>query len=176
MALYQECRTAFAADLARNRGNLKMLLAIFSYRVAHLASRHRKNNAFANLYAIPVIVFHRFLTEWLFNMDLPAATTIGKGLIIDHGYALVVNKHAIIGSNCQLRHGVTIGCKTLSDGSQGPSPQIGEDVDIGANAVVLGDIRVGNRAIVGAGAVVVKDVPEGAVVVGNPARVVRHVI
>lgn len=172
--LLREAFSSFAADRARNSGNLKMLVALFSFRVAHLASRHRKLNTLANLYAIPVILTHRFLTEWLFCMELPAATEIGKGLIIDHGYALVINKHTVIGQNCRIRHGVTIGCKTNEDGTQGPSPRIGDSVEIGANATIIGDILIGDRAIIGAGAVVVKDVPEKAVVAGNPARVIKY--
>lgn len=161
------------SDWERNAGNWKMLVALFSYRFAHLASVHRKRHWFANLYAIPVILWHRFLTEWLFGMELPAATEIGKGLIIDHGYALVINKHSVIGEYCRLRHGVTIGCKVNADGTQGPSPRIGDRVEIGAGAIILGSISVGDDAIVGAGAVVVKDVPSRAIVAGNPARVIR---
>lgn len=171
--LAREAVAAFSADLARNRGNLRMLIAILSFRVSHVASCHRKVNRLANIYAIPVILAHRFLTEWLFGMDIPAATKIGKGLIVDHGYALVINKHSVIGAYCRLRHCVTIGCKVNDDGSQGASPRIGDHVDIGAHATIIGDIQIGDSAIIGAGSVVVKDVPERAVVVGNPAMVVK---
>jgi len=163
----------FVSDWKRNVGNWKMLAVLFSYRFAHLASIHRKKSRLANLYAIPVILWHRFLTEWLFGMELPAATEIGKGLIIDHGYALVVNKHAVIGEYCRLRHGVTIGCKVNADGTQGLSPRIGDRVEIGAGAIILGDISVGDDAVIGAGAVVLKDVPPRVIVAGNPARVIR---
>jgi len=171
--LVKEASVSFLADLARNRGNIRMLAAIFSYRVAHVASCHRKACAGANLYAIPIILLHRFLTEWVFGMDLPAATVIGKGLMIDHGYGLVINKHAKIGEHCRLRHSVTIGCKTNQDGSQGPSPKIGNYVDIGTGAILIGDIHIGDNAVIGAGAVVVNNVPSKATVVGNPAKVIR---
>lgn len=167
-----EAVAAFSADLTRNQGNMRMLIAILSFRASHVASCHRKVNRLANIYAIPLILAHRFLTEWLFGMDIPAATRIGKGLLIDHGYTLVINKHSVIGEYCRMRHCVTIGCKINDDGSQGASPRIGDHVDIGAHATIIGDIRIGDRATIGAGAVVVKDVPERAVVVGNPARVV----
>lgn len=123
--------------------------------------------------SVPILVAYRFVTEWLFQIELPAATQIGKGLIIDHGFALVVNKHTIIGDDCRLRHCVTIGCKVNADGTQGPSPRIGHRVEVGAGAIIIGDITIGNDAVIGAGAVVTKDVPEGAVVVGNPARIVK---
>lgn len=172
--LLRETTSSFAVDCSRNSGNLKMLVALFSFRVAHLASRHRKLNKLANLYAIPVILTHRFLSEWLFCMELPAATEIGKGLIIDHGYALVINKCTVIGQNCRIRHCVTIGCKTEKDGTQGPSPRIGDSVEIGCHAIIIGDILIDDQAIIGAGAVVVKDVPKKAVVAGNPARVIKY--
>lgn len=152
-----------------------MIVVLFSFRVAHLASCHRKLNILSSLYAVPIIFVHRFLTEWLFSMELPAATQIGKGLIIDHGYALVINKHVVIGKNCRIRHCVTIGCKVNEDGTQGPSPRIGDYVEIGAHSTIIGDIRVGDRAVIGASAVVVKDIPDRAVVVGNPARVIKYI-
>ena len=173
--LLRDFYLSMSADMARNKGNYKMLVALFSFRLAHLASHHRKISILANVYAIPVILAHRFLTEWLFGMELPAATKIGKGLIIDHGYAVVINKNSIIGQNCRVRHCVTIGCKTNADGTQGPSPRIGDSVEIGTHAMIIGDIRIGSRVIIGAGAVVVKDVPENAVVAGNPAKIIKYI-
>jgi len=163
-----------SADLRRNKGNIKLLVVILLYRLAHKASMARKSNKLYSLISIPVLVAYRFLTEWIFQMELPAATQIGKGLIIDHGFALVVNKHTIIGDDCRLRHCVTIGCKVNADGSQGPSPKIGDRVDVGAGAIIIGDITIGNDVVIGAGAVVTKDVPEGATAVGNPARIIRR--
>lgn len=174
VALFHEAYASFRADRVRNSGNFKTIVTLFSFRIAHLASRHRKFNTLANLYAIPIILCHRFLTEWLFCMELPAATEVGQGVIIDHGYALVINKHAVIGQNCRLRHCVTIGCKTNVDGTQGPSPRIGANVEIGSNVSIIGDIHVGNFVIIGAGSVVVKDIPESAIVAGNPAKVIKY--
>jgi putative colanic acid biosynthesis acetyltransferase WcaB len=61
----------------------------------------------------------------------------------------------------------------LPNGEQGPSPVIGDNVEIGSNVVIIGDISIGDGAIVGAGSVVTKDVPAHAVVVGNPARIIK---
>jgi putative colanic acid biosynthesis acetyltransferase WcaB len=143
------------------------------YRFANVASRQRKRSWITWPWAIPYLLFYRFLTEWIIGIDLPASTTIGKGLIIDHGYALVINKNTVIGDYCRVRHCTTIGCKLNSDESQGPSPRIGSHVEIGSNCVIIGDITIGDHAVVGAGSVVVKDVPSRAVVAGNPAHVIR---
>lgn len=154
--------------------DFRLEVIIRFYRLAHWASITRKQSKLSWILTIPILVAYRIVTEWFCHLELPAATQIGKGLIIDHGYSLVVNKHAIIGDNCRLRHGVTIGCKVNEDGSQGPSPRIGDRVEIGAGAIIIGDIKVGNDVIIGAGAVVTKDVPDGVVVVGNPARIVKQ--
>lgn len=113
------------------------------------------------------------MTEWIFHLELPPALTAGEGLIVDHGYALVVNKNVVLGAGCRLRHCVTIGCKVNFDGTQGLSPRIGDRVEVGAGAIIIGDVVIGSDAIIGAGAVVLKDVPAKAIVAGNPARVIR---
>jgi len=160
--------------LKKNQSDFRQRLIIRLYRIAHWASVTRKKSIFFWPIVVPILLTYRIITEWFFQLELPAATKIGKGLIIDHGFALVVNKHSIIGNDCRLRHCVTIGCKVNADGTQGPSPKIGDRVDVGAGAIIIGDITIGNGAVIGAGAVVTKDVPEGAVVVGNPARVIKQ--
>jgi len=173
LGLIKYALVAYKRDLERNKGNLKILLILLSYRIANIASRHRKVNIFANVYAIPVILMHRFITEWVFGLEIPAATKIGKGLIIDHGYALVINKHSTIGDECRIRHCVTIGCKINKDGTQGPSPIIGDYVDIGTMVSIIGDVHIGNGSRIGAGSVVVKNVPPHTIVVGNPAKAIN---
>lgn len=158
----------------KNQSDYKLRLIIWLYRLAHRASLARKKSRLNWPLSVPVLFTYRLLTEWLFQIELPAATQIGKGLIIDHGYAMVINKHTIIGDDCRLRHGVTIGCKINEDGSQGRSPRLGNRVEVGAGAIIIGDIAVGDDAVIGAGAVVTKDVPAGAVVAGNPARIIRQ--
>ena len=117
--------------------------------------------------------FYQVLVEWILGVELPWDTQVGNILKLQHGMALVVNHETIIGANCILRHSTTIGNKKLSNGSYSQSPKIGNNVDIGANVVILGSISIGNNTVIGAGSIVVKDVPEGAVVAGNPARVIR---
>ena len=119
------------------------------------------------------IVLYQLVVEWILGVELPWNTQVGENIKLHHAHALVVNPDTIIGTNCTLRHSTTIGNKKLPNGSCSGSPKIGNNVDIGANTVIIGPIAVGDNAIIGAGSVVVKDVPEGAVVVGNPARVIR---
>ncbi|MBQ9059125.1 MAG: serine O-acetyltransferase [Atopobiaceae bacterium] len=104
------------------------------------------------------------------GMEIHPAATIGKRLVIDHGMGLVIGATAIIGDDCLLYQGVTLGMTGKHGGKR--HPNLGDGVMVGANATILGNITVGDGAKVGAGAVVVRDVPAGATVVGVPAQVV----
>lgn len=106
--------------------------------------------------------------ETLTGVSLPKAAAIGPGLRIWHFGNIFVNPDAVIGSNCTLRQGVTIGNR--SEG--GPSPVLEDDVELGAYAQVLGGVRIGRGARIGAMSVVLRDVPPGSVAVGVPARIV----
>ncbi len=111
--------------------------------------------------------------EWVLGIELPRKLTVGKGLSLYNGQALVINKSTVIGENCVLRNSTTIGHKKLADGTLSRSPRIGNNVDIGANVCIIGDVTIGDNVIIGAGSVVIKDVPADCVVVGNPARILE---
>jgi len=105
----------------------------------------------------------------LTGIDLPCEAKVGRRLCIEHFGGIVVSGDAVIGDDVILRHGVTIGLKHTNVRG---APVIGNRVDIGAGAKILGPIVIGDGAVIGANAVVVNDVPAGAVAVGIPARVV----
>ena len=101
------------------------------------------------------------------GIALPRSATIGGGLRIDHFGAVVISPRAVIGRNCTIRQGVTIGNrKSLDD-----IPVLGDNVNIGAGAKILGAVHIGNDVKIGANAVVLSDVPDGATAVGVPATV-----
>ncbi|HXM69743.1 MAG TPA: serine O-acetyltransferase, partial [Thermoanaerobaculia bacterium] len=111
-------------------------------------------------------------TRLLTGIEIHPGATIGRRLFIDHGMGVVIGETAEIGDDCTLYHGVTLGGTRPSreQGGQKRHPTIGKDVIVGSGAQVLGPIRVGDGARIGAAAVVVKEVPDGATMVGNPAR------
>ena len=109
--------------------------------------------------------------HWLMGIELDYQTEVGPGLSLQHGTGLVVHQKARIGSGCTVRHGVTLGGRVKN----GPLPVLGNGVEIGANAVLLGRIVVGDRSVVGAGSVVLQDVPPRSVVAGNPAKILRSI-
>lgn len=112
--------------------------------------------------------FYRFLCLFL-GIDFHWSIKIGDNFRISHFVGIVVNENTVFGNNCWIRQNTTIGTNLITN----KAPQFGDNVQIGANVVVIGDIKIGNNVTIGAGAVVVKDVPDNAVVVGNPARIVK---
>ena len=92
---------------------------------------------------------------------------IGTGLFLMHGFSTIITAKEI-GSNCIINQQVTIGYRN----NEIP-PTIGNNVRIGANATVIGDVTIGNNVSIGAGAVVTKDIPDNCVVVGNPAKIIK---
>jgi serine O-acetyltransferase len=103
-------------------------------------------------------------------VDILPRAEIGGGCIIAHGVGLVVGGYTVIGEDCTLLHGATLGEARFDELDY---PRIGDRVTISAGALVLGGVTVGDDATVAAGAVVLADVPEGATVAGVPAHVIR---
>ena len=112
------------------------------------------------------------LARWLTGIEIHPGATIGRRFFIDHGMGVVIGETAVIGDDCTLYHGVTLGGTSWKKGKRHPT--LGNDVVVGAGAKVLGPIEIGNGARVGSNAVVVKPVPENATVVGIPGRLVER--
>ena len=108
----------------------------------------------------------RFFT----GIEIHPGATIGRGVFIDHGMGVVVGETAIVGDDCTLYQGVTLGGTGKERGKRHPT--LGREVVVGVGASVLGDITVGDGARVGAGSVVLRDVPPHTTTVGIPARAV----
>jgi serine O-acetyltransferase len=109
--------------------------------------------------------------RWLTGIEIHPGATIGRRVFIDHGMGVVIGETAEIGEDTTLYHGVTLGGTTWNKGKRHPT--LGRNVVVGAGAKILGPIKVGDGAKIGSNAVVVKDVPEGATVVGIPGRIVE---
>ena len=109
------------------------------------------------------------ISEVLTGIELPCETTLGRRFRIDHFGGIVISGDAVFGDDCVIRNGVTVGLKHT--GHRG-APVLGDRVDIGAGAKILGPIHIGNDVQVGANAVVLTDVPSNCIAVGVPARVI----
>ena len=111
--------------------------------------------------------------RWFTGLEIHPGAQIGRRFFIDHGMGVVIGETALIGNDCTLYHGVTLGGTSWNKGKRHPT--LGNGVVIGAGAKVLGPIELGDNAKVGSNAVVVKSVPAGATVIGIPAREVESV-
>jgi serine O-acetyltransferase len=110
----------------------------------------------------------KLLSEILTGIDLPCEAKLGRRFRIDHFGGIVISGDAVFGDDCVIRNGVTVG---LRHTGQRGAPVIGNRVDIGAGAKVLGAIQVGDDVAIGANAVVITDVPANSIAVGVPAKI-----
>jgi serine O-acetyltransferase len=138
------------------------LHAIWLHRIAHFLWKKGEKT-------LARIISHinRFLT----GIEIHPGATIGRRFFIDHGMGVVIGETAEIGDDVLMYQGVVLGGTSLKKEKRHPT--IGNNVVIGAGAILLGPIKIGDGAKIGAGSVVIKDVPEGTTAVGVPARVVE---
>jgi len=155
------------ANSVSGKGRIIMLL----FRVANFCTTRK-------LYyyiGFPYLIFYKLLVEWFFCIEIPWNVKIGKNLTLFHGQSLVMNSKVIIGDHCTLRHCTTIGNKKKKDGSFSKSPVIGNNVDIGSNVCIIGDILIGDNTKIGCGSVVIKSLPNDCTAVGNPAAEIKTI-
>jgi serine O-acetyltransferase len=159
----------FAADLGRypTRPFLKeqSIWAICLYRYGRRVLARKRGTTQAIQLKSYWLMFR--VIEMATGISISLDARIGPGLRIHHFGNIFIHSEAVIGSNCTLRQGVTIG-NNMTDGGV---PVIGDDVDFGVYAQVLGRVRIGNGAKIGAMSVVLTDVPAGATAFGVPARI-----
>lgn len=172
------------ADLVRLAGhaaNSDAVLAAFTRRTYRPLFTLRQCQALSTSstwrWLLPLaVLLHRAARHWA-GLDLPWRTRIGPGARIDHGWGLVINAAAVIGSNVTLFHGVTLGQRDriAEDGTRNTAaPVIEDEVWIGPHAVIVGGITVGRGSRIAAGAFVTQDVPAHSLVIGNPAQIVQQ--
>lgn len=153
-AVYRE---AWRADRAANRSP-KTRFVLHWFR---LCQRWRaERSPIARVIFVLIAAPYKVVTEWILGIEIPVSTRIGPGLRLRHGVGVVINPASTIGANVMLRQGVTIGNRRTID----DCPRIGDDVELGVGAVVIGDVHIGDGARIGPLAVVFRDVPAGAVV------------
>lgn len=163
----------WAADLQRyglSRPFLKeqSIWAVWTYRFGRRLERRPAGLVRRVLTGFYWLWFR--LVETAVGISLPKSAVIGPGLRIWHFGGIFLHPAVRMGANCTLRQGVTIGNRE----ADGAVPTIGDDVDFGAYAQVLGGVYIGNGCRIGAMSVVLCDVPDGATAVGVPARIIQR--
>jgi serine O-acetyltransferase len=124
----------------------------------------------SKLLRAPFSFFYRRMFVYVRNhygIELPYSAKIGRRVVIEHQGGIVIHGNCVIGNDCYIRQGCTLGNKTLDAVFE--APVLGNGVNVGAGAKILGKVTIGDGATIGANAVVVKDVPAGATAVGVPA-------
>ncbi len=112
---------------------------------------------------------YKVLYKWvqvLTGIELPCEAQIGSNFVIDQFGGIIISGYARFGDNCRIRNGVVVGLRRIDEPI---APRMGDNLDMGACAKLLGPITIGNNVIVGANAVVICDVPNGSIAVGVPA-------
>ena len=154
-----------------NVRKLRMAKKIPGFKIT-FAMRHcqywkEKGNFFKAIYYYWSLLFKKLSCKYGFEAG--SLMDVKGGFAIFHPNGILINSKTKIGKNFTIRGGSKIGEK-----SDGGAPTIGNNVDVGINVSIIGDITIGDNVVIGAGAVVVKDVPSDSVVAGNPARVIRY--
>ncbi|GAB1367302.1 serine acetyltransferase [Candidatus Cloacimonadaceae bacterium] len=172
---YKELLFLWNADCYRYKGkwmeaNHIHVIQRRSYRIIFLFRLCKYLKAKNMILYLPVYFMYRFVCAF-YNVDLPVVTDAGPGLYMFHCYGIVINGDTIIGSNCNISHGVSIG--KASRGKRIGTATIGNNVYLGPGAKIEGRVHIGDHAVIGANAVVVEDVPEKAVL-ANPKAIVLN--
>jgi putative colanic acid biosynthesis acetyltransferase WcaB len=154
-------------DWKANAGRPDSQLLLAWFRLAQWAADHW--GALARIVVTP----YWWIPSLVLGVELPVSTTIGPRLRLYHPHGIVLNPNCTLGSDCHLRHGVTVGNRVDRMGNEVGVASIGDYVELGAGCVVIGNVHVGDHARVGALAVVLDSVPAWGIVVGNPGRVIR---
>ncbi len=161
----EDIQTVFAKDPAA-RSILEVILcypglhAIWLHRIAHFFWQK-------GFKLVARLISH--LSRFLTGVEIHPGAKIGRRFFIDHGSNVVIGETTEIGDDVLIYQGVTLGGTTLEKKKRHPT--IGNNVIIGAGAIILGPIKIGNNARIAAGSVVVKDVPDNAIVIGVPGRI-----
>lgn len=123
----------------------------------------------------PAGIFYRLWLRRLgfrFGYQIPVSTRIGEGFYIGHFGTIVINAEAVIGTNCNIAHGVTVG--QASRGDKQGSPTIGDHVWMGTGSVIVGKITIGSDVLIAPNSYVNMDVPDHSLVIGNPAKIIAR--
>lgn len=167
-AVKRDIDSALRRDPAA-RGTLEVVL---TYPGFHARQFHRLAHALhrRGLPLVPRLISH--LARFLTGIEIHPGAVLGEGLFIDHGMGIVIGETAVVGDDCHLLQGVTLGGTSTRRVKRHPT--LGNHVTVGAGAQLIGAITIGDHARIGAGSVVVSNVPPHATVVGVPGHIIAY--
>ena len=172
MGLLQSIRGDIQAARQRDPAATSTLEVVVAYPGFHARQIHRLAHTLHNAGLRLPARFISHIGRAATGIEIHPGARIGEGLFIDHGMGVVIGETSVIGDNCHLFQGVTLGGTSTRRAKRHPT--LGNNVVVGAGAKVIGAVNVGDNAKIGAGSVVVTNVPENATVVGVPGHIVAY--
>ena len=168
--MFEKIKSDLSIVFDRDPAARSYLEIITTYPGVHAILFHRLAHLFWRIKFYWVARVISYLSRIITGIEIHPGAIIGRRFFIDHGMGVVIGETAIIGDDCTIYHGVTLGGTSWKQGKRHPTLE--DQVVIGAGAKILGPITIGNGAKIGSNAVVVKDIPKNATAVGIPARIV----
>jgi len=155
----------------RDPASRSQIEIFFCYPCVHAIISHRINHFLYKIRLKGLARFFSQISRFFTHIEIHPGAVIGKNLLIDHGSGVVIGETAIIGDNCTIYQGVTLGGTGKESGKRHPT--IGNNVFIGSGAKILGNITIGDNVKIGANSVVLKDIPANSTAVGIPAKIIK---
>ncbi|HKN18326.1 MAG TPA: serine O-acetyltransferase, partial [Dissulfurispiraceae bacterium] len=171
MGFWKDINRDFHAIFERDPAARNAVEVLLTYPGFHAIFMHRISHALWNL-RIPVLPrFLSHVARFLTGIEIHPAAKIGSGFFIDHGMGVVIGETTEIGNDCLLYQGVTLGGTGKEKGKRHPT--LGNNVVVGTGAKILGPMKIGDYVKIGANSVVLNPVPDYAIVVGVPGRIIK---
>jgi len=168
--MFEKIKSDLSIVFDRDPAARSYLEIITTYPGVHAILFHRLAHLFWRIKLYWIARVTSYLSRIITGIEIHPGAIIGHRFFIDHGMGVVIGETAIIGDDCTIYHGVTLGGTSWKQGKRHPTLE--DKVVIGAGAKILGPITIGSGAKIGSNAVVVKDIPKNATAVGIPARLV----
>lgn len=176
--VFKDYKFLIYSDLYRITGTVKATTLLwyilrggsFKYNFWMRTCHYTKSNTMLKYSLYPFARFFLGRLIYKTGISIPPDTKIGSGFYIGHFGGIVVNSQSVIGKNCNISQGVTLG--KANRGINKGYPTLGDDVYIGPGAKIIGAVKIGNNVAIGANCVVTKDIPDNSVVVGIPGKVI----
>ena len=177
---FKDYRFLVLSDLYRRTGKIKTTTLLFhilrggsfKYNFWMRTCLYCRGHMMLKYSIYPFARFFLSRLTYKLGIFIPATTQIGSGFYIGHFGGIVVNKQSIIGKNCNISQGVTLG--KANRGKNKGYPRLGDNIYIGPGAKIVGAVKIGNNVAIGANCVVTKDIPDHSVVVGVPGKVISQ--
>lgn len=177
---FNEYKLLIFSDLYRITGNFKLTPLIrhiiigegFRYVFWMRTCAYSRNTLLLKYLVYPFARLMLRHTTYKLGISIPYSTKIGSGFYISHFGGIIVNGKSVIGKNCNISQGVTLG--QAHRGKNKGYPVLGDNIYIGPGAKIIGAVKIGNNIVIGANCVVTRDIPDNSVVVGIPGRVISQ--